>query len=334
MRWLLKMEIVDYFEFIKEEIDLVEQKLRDEITSPIEIITDIAGHILEAGGKRIRPALLIVSARLFNYNQSIKKRAVNLGTAIELIHMGGLIHDDIVDNAGLRRGRVSAHQKWGDKLALLVADYLASRANLLINQENDRRIIENLAQMIYITCEGALQEASNLYNYELSEEEYFQIITKKTALLIACCCQIGAFLGKSRQKEVKNIYDFGLNAGIAFQIIDDLFDVTATVQEIGKPVINDISQGKFTLPWLYALKKASAEEKNDVSQILATRRITYGDKEKLFQLLRKYNGLDDAMEVAKHYVKKALNELNKIKRKSEAKNNLEFFAQYFLDRSY
>ncbi len=249
-----EVEINEIFSFgaLLPELQEVNDTLLAAVSQNSSITAQIGNHLVDSGGKRIRPLLTIISGSCLRGN---KAKLVTAGSAIELIHMASLVHDDIIDKAHLRRGRPSVNAKWGEKSAVLMGDYLFAKAFHLLAKENLIETLQLVVVAIQEMCDGELTQAKYIFNPQQTVQDYYSRIYQKTALLIATCCQAGGIISQGTEEEVAALYQYGLHLGYAFQIADDLLDFTGSEQELGKPVGSDLAQGNITLPVLLLMKE-------------------------------------------------------------------------------
>lgn len=239
------------FSGIEHDLALAERAIEASIASADPVLTDIATHLLKAGGKRIRPALAILAARMFRYDES---QVMPVAAAIELIHMATLVHDDIIDRSVIRRGAPTVNARWGTPIAVLMGDYLYAKAFSLLADRNQPVILRIMADVVFEMSKGEIEQQQAIFNLALGEDDYMERIRRKTALFIAESCRLGAIVGGADHREVDALFRFGLNLGYAFQIVDDVLDFTSNVRQIGKPVGSDLRSGLITLPVLHALR--------------------------------------------------------------------------------
>lgn len=240
------------------------------VRSPVELITDIGMHLVEAGGKRLRPALYFLAARCANFD---KKKAMPLAVSLEMIHMATLVHDDVIDNAGMRRGIATANAKWGNQLSILSGDYLFAKAfSLVAKNRYDFRVMMILSDIICDLSEGEIIQNKEIFKASQNKAEYYDRIAKKTADFIAASCQLGGIVAGLKEEAIAALWEYGHAIGMAFQITDDILDITATSQQIGKPAGNDLLQGIVTLPVIHALEVSPAAE--ELRKIAMTRDMT------------------------------------------------------------
>lgn len=257
------------FELAQPELAAVEQELASVITSQDDLVTDIGSHLLRAGGKRLRPALYILCAKSGNPD---RRDILPVAAAIELIHMATLVHDDVIDNAATRRGLATANARWGNSVTVLAGDYLFAKAFSLIATHGGPAALKILTGTICDICEGEISQARDVFNPDVTEEAYLSRIGKKTAGFIAASSELGALSAAMPPQDVDALRQYGYAIGMAFQITDDLLDVTASSEQIGKPAGNDLRQGVLTLPVIHALKNSPQRE--ELSRLIAARDMT------------------------------------------------------------
>jgi len=246
-----------YFERIDEELGKV-------LTSNVSLIEEVAQYSLLGTGKRLRPLFFVLSCELCNYTDLDR---YTLSTIFECLHAASLLHDDVIDNAPMRRGKASANKVWGSPMAILVGDFLFSKFSRMVIEKKHIELLKILADTATRMTEGQVLELVNTHNWDLTRKEYMGIITAKTAALISAACAGGGIVAGAEQADIQSLKNFGLNMGIAFQIIDDVFDYTATVEESGKPMGSDLREGKITLPLIYSLTCLPQQERERLEDL-------------------------------------------------------------------
>jgi geranylgeranyl pyrophosphate synthase len=239
------------FASIQDDLDLVDKTFQERATSGLDILNSASMHALGSPGKRLRTAITLLSGKLNNYRFD---KLLPLSVAYEMVHLATLIHDDIVDEAATRRGNPTVNAVWGDKIAILLGDYYFAKTAGLIADINDNRIDHLFSDTVATVCEGTIMEMMTAGRIDLTIEAYYEKIKHKTACLIAACSKGGAIVSEASDEEIALLHDYGMNLGIAFQIIDDILDYTQDQSTIGKPAGNDLRQGMVTLPLIYALQ--------------------------------------------------------------------------------
>jgi len=298
------------FQKIKSNVGFDMEELDEVITSyscsKTQTIAEVSNYIFSAGGKRIRPLLTILSAKCFGYSGA---KHICLAAAVEFIHTATLLHDDVVDNSEMRRGKPTAQSKWGNKASILVGDYLFSQAFCLMAKAGSPHILDILSTASSIIAEGEVAQLENVSKLSLTREKYLEIISSKTAELFSAACQVGAALADVSDECEYAFANFGRNLGVSFQIIDDVLDYTGNSEIFGKTLGNDFEEGKVTLPVIITYQKAASEEKSFLEKVFAERVVESEDFDKLLSLFKKHNALDEAISQAKKYASLALAEL-------------------------
>src|SRR5262245_10818323 len=283
---------------VGDEIRLVNERILQSMQSPVALIPQLAGHIIAAGGKRLRPLLTLASAKLCGYRGD---RHVSLAACVEFIHTATLLHDDVVDESDLRRGLATANALWGNKASVLVGDFLFSRAFQLMVADGSLRVLEILSNASAIIAEGEVLQLQTSNDTSTSEQAYLDVICAKTAALFAAACRIGAVVADRPKAEEEALDSFGLNLGIAFQLIDDVLDYAAAQPELGKTVGDDFHDGKITLPVILAFRRGDADERAFWRRTLEDREQTEDDLARALALLTRHGTLRDAVARAAHY---------------------------------
>lgn len=286
---------------IETELKRVEQQFRNDLRSEVPLIRKVGEYVLSSGGKRIRPALLLLSARMCGYRGD---RHVSLASVIEFIHTATLLHDDVVDNASLRRGIASANTLWGNQASVLVGDYLFSKSFSIMVQDGDLDILSVISTATTMIAEGEVVQLVCMCDPDVSEERYVEIVKCKTAILLATACQAGAILGKAAGGMEEALRDFGMDLGIAFQLIDDTLDYVASEEQLGKDIGHDLKEGKITLPLIHTLRNCSLSEKNAISDIIVSDTQKVDDLQKIISLVHAYGGIEFAVDRARSYVER------------------------------
>jgi octaprenyl-diphosphate synthase len=268
------MKIKEVCAYYKKDLDSAEEAIKGMFTTVAPAISEIGDYILNGGGKRIRPLLSILSSRMFN---SGGEKTDLLACSVESIHTASLLHDDIVDDASIRRGRAPAHSLYGDKLTILVGDYLYTNAMRVASSLGDQRIMDALSGATAKMSEGEVLQLSIKGDFDTSEEEYMEIIKNKTAILISSVCLSGAILGSASKEEEDAMASFGLKLGLVFQIADDVLDYMAEENTLGKSLGKDLEEGKITLPLIYLLQSTTDAEAEKVKSIIRSEKMFRSD---------------------------------------------------------
>ncbi|OPY72275.1 MAG: Octaprenyl-diphosphate synthase [Syntrophorhabdus sp. PtaU1.Bin058] len=289
-------------DIVEKDLKKLETSIDKLITTKIHVIKEIVNYIIKSGGKRVRPILVILSARLCGYKG---EKHIPYAAIIEFIHTATLLHDDVVDNAKTRRGFSTVNTVWGNEPSVLVGDFLYSKSFELMAREGNDMILQVISAATTALSEGEILEIVKTADINTTEKEYFQIIGNKTAVLFAAACEIGAILGKSTQQRRKDMSNFGYNLGMAFQLMDDILDYTSFDNVLGKRVGTDLQEGKVTLPLIHALRSATDEEKSYITKVIDKPRITARDFSRARKIIEKYNGIDYTLSTAENYTKNA-----------------------------
>jgi octaprenyl-diphosphate synthase len=323
------MEIQDVFAAYKDDIKNVEATLDKEIISDVSLIPEVAHHLIDSGGKRFRPLLLLISAGLCGYRG---EHRFSMAAVLEFIHTATLFHDDVIDQATVRRGKTSANNIWGNAASVLVGDFLYSKSFTLMTKIGNMSILELMSGITNIMSEGEVFQLMKCGDLKLTEEDYLTIIEKKTAVLLSAACAAGAILGSAAPDKIEALKQFGYKIGKAFQITDDTLDYMAQEQEFGKAIGKDLEEGKMTLPLIYTLKQCSEEEREKAAVLLANKEINANTTEFIFSLIQKYNGVNYSLQCAAKYISEARSQLN-IFSDCPEKDQLNAVAEYVIARN-
>lgn len=299
-------DLAEIFEPIREDLESVEQQFVRHIESRVELIPEIGRYLQTGGGKRVRPALLLMCARLGGYRG---ENATLYAAVVEFIHTATLVHDDMIDDAVTRRGRETVHSRWGNDITVLLGDYLYIKSMGMALTVDSLDLVRLLCDVTRGMIEGELYQLTKIGDVDLGEEEHLEIIRRKTAHLFGGCAQIGAMLGNLPEDRQLALRDYGVNLGVAFQLVDDLLDYTADETVLGKPVGGDVREGKMTLPAIYLLRKAGAPARVLLDALVRDRRFTADAWQELRGLLAEHRVLDLAFERAAGFAEAAKRDL-------------------------
>ncbi len=313
---------------VAEELARVETKIRDSVVSEEPLLTDIATYVIAAGGKRIRPTVTLLAFQALGGKDV--QQAVDLATALELIHSATLIHDDINDGGEMRRGRVAAYKKFGLQNALVTGDFLFVKA-FGIGGKFDADIVELTADACAALAEGEIAQKRHAYDLEVTRDEYLEIIRRKTALAIMAGAKIAGLLAGARLEDVEAVGDYGLNLGLAFQIIDDILDVIGDETRLGKPAGTDIREGNVTLVAIHALNNGSTIDKAQLARLITKRRKQEGDVRKALAILRVSGAVEKARGDARAFGQLAKDAIHSLP-ESESKRNMIRLVDFVLSR--
>lgn len=313
---------------IRPELDRIEKAIRRHLASSVPLIEVVGRYIMESGGKRLRPLLMVLSSKLCGYHGD---EDADLSVVFEFLHAATLLHDDVVDNAEIRRTKPAANILWGNPAVVLVGDFLYSKAILMTVLYNNIRILEVLSETTTRMAEGEVLQLIHSDDLETDEPSYMEVILRKTAVLMSAACRIGAIFAQAPPAQENALSDYGLHLGIAFQLIDDALDYVGTVDELGKPVGNDLQEGKATLPLIYAMAQADAPRRDLIRKVFTAERQTMQDIETVQRLVRDLGGVDYTLQRAADYVVSAKSRLKAFP-PSPTKSLLEDIADYVLCR--
>jgi octaprenyl-diphosphate synthase len=303
------------FDLVRDDMALVEQEISVQNCAAIEPIAKISSYLREGGGKRLRPALLLLAAGASGYRGP---SAIRLGAVVELIHSATLIHDDVIDGANTRRGRPSANARWGNHMSVLAGDWLYMQSFEMALRERNFAILDILIDLTQSMVEGELLQLTRLGQIDLTEAEATELAYRKTACLFSGCSRLGAILGRQPKSVEDALGEYGRNAGLAFQLVDDLLDFTASPEQLGKPVLSDLKEGKVTLPLIFALSAEAARTGDGngrdgnggsgrrlVAKVLEERGFVSVSPEQITRLVRESGSLERAANLAHEYVARA-----------------------------
>jgi octaprenyl-diphosphate synthase len=290
------------FEPIRQDLEQVEREFARHVESHIALIPEIGRYIQDAGGKRVRPAVLLLAARLSGYTGDL---AVLYATVVEAIHTATLVHDDIVDDSTLRRGRPAVHSKWGNDVTVLLGDYLYIKSINVALAQDSLDVVRILCSVTLRMIEGELFQLSKNGHIDLTEAEHFEILERKTADLFAGCAEIGGLLGAVGPEGRRALRDYGFNLGIAFQVVDDLLDLTGREEVVGKPIASDLREGKLTLPIIHLLQHGGPRMREIVAEVVRQRQLTPDQWQELSRGMAEQRSLDYAFERATEFGAKA-----------------------------
>ncbi len=318
----------EIFDLLRDDIVAIEEQFGRDTVSSVAAITEIGEYLRAGGGKRIRPALLLLSAKLFGYKGN---GAVKLATVVdEIIHTATLVHDDIIDEAQLRRGRPAANTQWGNSMCVLAGDWLYMQAFKIAVQERNFRILDVLIELTQQMVEGELLQMEKLGKL-ISLQEHLDLIYRKTACLFSVCMRVGGILGGASAQEEEHLGQYGRQLGLAFQIVDDVLDLTASESVLGKPVASDLREGKATMAVIHALEHCTAGERHQIETVLHDRAfngVTHAD---ILTILNRYGSLDYASKEAAQYAESARNAICTFPN-SEIKRSLLWAPEFVVAR--
>ncbi len=311
----------DIKNFLKDDLNKVNTIIAEKMENKISLIPQIARHIVSSGGKRIRPLLTLLSAKMVNYHGN---KDILLAACVEFIHTATILHDDVVDESDSRRGLLTSNSIWGNKASVLVGDFLFTKSFELMVQAESLSILEVLSKTSSIIAQGEVMQLSNINNIDLSFTEYYEIIFSKTASLFSAAIVVGAMLEKTDKSTIENLEKFGVSLGIVFQIMDDIIDYSGNKIKTGKDIGVDFKEGKITLPIILTLQECNNEEKKFLIKTLVDMDQQEGDFATVLNYIEKYNVVNKAINIADNYIQEGLIALQDININNE-------YKQLFID---
>jgi octaprenyl-diphosphate synthase len=315
---------------VKHDLEEIEVALEQNLNPYLDLVSQIAGHILFSGGKRLRPLLMVLSARICGYDGDYDKI---FSTIFEYLHAATLLHDDLVDEATLRRGKPVANSIWGNAITVLVGDFLLARSLAIAAETKQPEVIKVVSGITENMSQGEIHQLMRKGSLDLTEEEYMEIIKRKTAVLFQGTCRAGALIANVSLTKETALSDYGFNLGIAFQMVDDLLDYTLDTATLGKEVGADLKEGKLTLPVIYSLKSADQKDRTHMGNIVKDKNFTVNDFKTLIKMIDKYGGRLYTQNLATEYVQNAKDALA-VFENSKTKDVLFMIADYTLSRKF
>jgi octaprenyl-diphosphate synthase len=291
----------EVFELLRDDLAAIEREFGRDTVSSVEVITEIGEYLRGGGGKRLRPALLLLSSKLFEREG---RTPIRLGAVVEIIHTATLVHDDIIDEAQTRRGRPAANTQWGNSKCVLAGDWLYMQAFKIAVQERNFRVLDVLTELTQQMVEGELLQIEKL-GKSISMEEHLDLIYRKTACLFSVCMRLGAIIGEATPEQEEKLGSYGRNLGLAFQIVDDVLDLTASEEVLGKPVASDLREGKATMAVIHAMERCTLEERKKIETILRDRAFNGVTHPQIIDILTRYGSLEYAIARATEYAQAA-----------------------------
>jgi heptaprenyl diphosphate synthase len=320
------MKLKMMYSFLNSDINIVEKELENTIQTESLLLRQASLHLLQAGGKRIRPVFVLLAGKFGKYDMNVIK---HVAVALELIHMASLVHDDVIDDAELRRGKPTIKSKWDNRIAMYTGDYIFALATELMTKIENPLAHQILSNTIVEVCIGEIEQIKDKYRFDQNLRDYLRRIKRKTALLIAVSCQLGAIAAGVDEKIHKKLFRFGYYVGMSFQIIDDVLDFTATEKELGKPAGSDLIQGNITLPVLYAMNDSSIKQKilevhenMDQSELII-----------IINMIKNSGAIERSFEMSDRYLDKALQILNELP-ENKANKTFRDLAKFIGRRKY
>lgn len=324
------MKLIDIYARLRKDINYIEKELEQSVRSDHAMLSEASVHLLKAGGKRIRPVFVLLSGEFGNYRLD---RLKHVAVPLELIHMASLVHDDVIDDANTRRGQLTVKSKWDNRVAMYTGDYIYGKALTIVTELNNPLIHQILSKAMVQMCIGEMEQIRFFFHTGQSIRDYMLRIRRKTALLIAISCQLGALAAEAPMRYAQLLYSFGYNVGMAFQIRDDVLDLNGTEKEIGKPPGSDIKQGNITLPVIMALENDAFREPilAEIAKIQASD--GSHNVSPVIDMIRRSGGIERAEVLSQRYINKAIAALDPLP-DGQTKKNLIDIAYFIGDRSY
>lgn len=313
---------------IRQEVEQVEQFIAQHLNSRFNFVESVTDYVMKNGGKRLRPILTILCAKLSGYQG---EDAVALGAAIEFMHTASLLHDDVIDGATMRRGRDSTNKLWGNHVSVLVGDFFYCRAMDILVAHGDLKVLRAVTDAVTLTTEGEIFEITKVSDLNISEDDYLEIVKNKTAALMGAAAQTGAILGRVPEEFELSLRKYGYHLGIAFQLVDDVLDYTQPQEVSGKDSGLDLKEGKLTLPLILVLRRATDRELKNIKEALIAREMDITAFNEIYKIIQNYDGIRDTIRLAKSHVQKAKEGLLSF-RPSLEQEALSAIADYVLVR--
>ncbi len=317
-------------DLLQADLEAVNALIMQRMQSEVELIPELAGHLIAAGGKRIRPLLTLASAALFDYKGT---RQHKLAACVEFIHTATLLHDDVVDDSNQRRGRSSANALFGNEPAVLVGDFLFSRAFQLMTEDGSLEVLRILSGASAVIAEGEVLQLAATNDVKTGEAHYKRVIAAKTAELFAAACEVGAVVAERSAEECAALRSYGMNLGMAFQIADDVLDYTAKRERLGKSLGDDFKEGKMTLPVIRAIARADADEKKFWNRCLGEMEQSDADFDRACAILARHGALEESLVEARRYAGQGIDALGAVE-DSPLRRHLEDLVVFAVDRDY
>ena len=316
---------------VENKLMLVEEKIKSKLDSNVELVKKMTDYHLNTGGKRLRALLTLGSSKLCGYTKGT--RDINLAACVELIHAATLMHDDVIDNGSIRRGKKTPNKIWGNHSSVLAGDYLLSRCFEMMVEDGNIEVLKLLSSTSSIIAQGEILQLQHKGEVDMLEETYLKIISSKTAELFAAATKVGAILSEMKTKEKEALEFYGRNLGLTFQIADDTLDYNSELKLFGKNIGQDFYEGKITLPIILLFQKADKDEKETLKKSFAKEERNQNDLNYTLSLIKKYDIINSCYQKAKHYINLSSNSLSVFK-DSEEKNILENLTSFSLSRNF
>jgi octaprenyl-diphosphate synthase len=304
------MDFNEVTRIFKDDLSRVESSIQENYQSDVPLIPGIGDYLLKNGGKRIRPLLLMIGTKLCGRN--VDERIIRHCSVVEYIHSATLLHDDVVDETTVRRGRQTVNAKWGSDASILVGDFLISRSILMLASDCDSRIINSVSEATKLLVEGGIMEYSQARKLSISESHCLDIILRKTASMMSLCCELAALLSEANPEQEKALINFGTQFGMAFQLMDDAMDYNSEEDSLGKPPGNDFQEGHVTLPLLHLYENSETSLKKRIESYIENENLTQEDFNYILERMRETKSVEHTLELARHYLEQAKSSIRSV----------------------
>jgi len=325
---LAGLKTLDVFSSIAEDLRQVEAAIEEALETQDTMLGEVSTHLLRAGGKRIRPALVILASKFPGVALS---QIMPVAVAVELIHMATLVHDDVVDHASVRRGRPTVNAKWSNQVSVLTGDYLFAKGFSILAETGNTRVVKVMADTVYEMSRGELAQIASYFQVDQTEADYYERIAQKTGYLIADSCRLGGIAAGASEAEVQALYDYGMGVGLSFQIADDLLDFHGSAAQVGKPVCGDLKTGILTLPVIHALQHSPHSK--ELRDMIATQSISDTDVNRVKEILEGAGSFTYARQKADEHLAKAVDSLNRVPNLA-TRTALQALADFVINRQF
>lgn len=323
-----RVKTLDLFSAIADDLRLVESAIEEALATSDEMLGEVSTHLLRAGGKRIRPALVLLTSK---FPGAQLERVIPVAVAVELIHMATLVHDDVVDKATVRRGLPTVNAKWSNQVSVLIGDYLFAKAFAMLAATGNTRVVGIMADVVFEMSRGELAQIASYFQVDQTEAEYYTRIAQKTGYLLAECCRLGGIVAGAEEKQVQALYNYGMGVGLSFQIADDLLDFHGSAAKVGKPVAGDLKTGILTLPVIHALQHS--DRAGELRAIIETRNVTDEHIAVVKEILEAAGSFAYAREKADFHLASAVAELEHIPELA-TRSALQVLADFVINRQF
>lgn len=323
-----RVKTLDIFSAIADDLRQVETAIEEALATEDTMLDEVSTHLLHAGGKRIRPALVLLASK---FPGAQLHRVIPVAVAVELIHMATLVHDDVVDKATVRRGMPTVNAKWSNQVSVLTGDYLFAKSFSILAQTGNNRVVQIMADVVNEMSRGELAQMASYFQVDQTEEQYYKRIAQKTGYLIAECCRLGGAVAGAEERQVQALYNYGMGVGLSFQIADDLLDFHGSAAKVGKPVAGDLKTGILTLPVIHALKHSAHSD--ELRALIQTREIKENDVDRVKAILEDAGSFAYAREKADFHLASAVGELDNLPELA-TRMGLQVLADFVINRQF